>query len=183
MKIGPQSNAEYDSAFLSAYHEAGHAALALVSRYHLPIRVQLLSISEGHTDVTLSKDKIAQWEKLSRSIAEDSDVALEEAVIHYAGRCAEEAFAARERSKGAAIRADATGWRDDEVKAMDALTRVSWRYCAVLCAKRNARSLIKENWGLVSRLAEALIASPECDLWAADLQALFLAGRPEPSKG
>jgi hypothetical protein len=172
MKIDPQSDAEHSSAFLSAYHEAGHAALALISKYHLPLRVQLLSISEGRTDVTLSKEKLSQCGKLSGSIAKDSDVALEEAVIHFAGRYAEEVFAARERSKGAAVYADATGWRDDEVKAMDALSRVSWRYCAVLRARRNARSLIKENWGLVSRLAEALIASPDCDLLATDLDPL-----------
>ena len=183
MKIEPKSDADYDSIFLSAYHEAGHAVLALVSKYHLPSRVQLISVSEGHTDVILSKDKLSQHGKILGSIAEDSEIPLEEAAIHYAGRYAEELFAAKERLKGAAIQADSTGWRNDEVKAMVALSNISWKYCAVLRARRNARSLIKENWGSVSRIAEALIPSPESNLCAADLEDLFLATRPEPSKG
>jgi hypothetical protein len=153
----------------AAYHEAGHALLAHVSRFHIVGPIDLTSAGNGALFVGLSRSKcIAAGKAVSAATKRDPDVARDLAVILVGGLEAEQIAA--ESDPGLSPSAHAAVLDQallSEALAGAQLSRKFDRY------QGQAVASLRANWPKVEALVRVLLRDGACPSEAAEK--IFLA--------
>jgi hypothetical protein len=100
---------------IAAFHESGHAVLAVASRFHnivLPISIQ---IAYGEAFVSLSRTKVQAGGKSAdvRAAQADPDIAADGAIVFLGGLASERRYCELVKEAGGKVEADASLSKND----------------------------------------------------------------------
>ncbi|MEQ9346866.1 MAG: hypothetical protein RIG26_10530 [Thalassospira sp.] len=152
----------------AAFHEAGHAVTAHLSKFHSILgEVRLESYGAGEVYISLSKSKlVANGKSPDASSARDKEVAKDLAVVLSAGLVAECIAETKDLSLSANPRCAEPDHEYLKKNLEDAgLSKKFDRH------EKVAKELLEKNWDLVQKLADYLFEKKVVD--AVDLELFF----------
>ena len=158
MAIIPETEADYQNMMLTCCHEAGHAVLATYSQFHwVSSDIRINATTVASTGIWTADENIEAAKQHYSAAQLARKLAVDYAVIMFAGRFAEERLAAIRSKAGEHILLSRQGWQLDELEARSAFARAEVGKCGQILARIQSWWLVRKYWQPINIVTDEII--------------------------